>query len=299
MELKTLFLEDKPVFDSFLKNNRHSLSTYHFSSIFIWRGLYEILWQEIKGCLCVFLKDNLGCFMHLPPLGNSMELNVIETCFKIMDGYNTNKDVSRIENVGEKDLGYFKKSGYAYYEKPGDYLALRKDLTGLKGNRYKSKRWAYNYFVSNYSAEIQPLSSRDKDAALSLYENWMRERKEKFREPLYQKMLEDNSCAQKEALENFEGLGLSGLSIRIDGKLCAYTFGFKLNPDTFCVLSETCDLSYKGISAFIFRRFCRELEGFKYINIMDDSGLENLKEVKLSYYPEKIIPNYIVVRYRC
>jgi len=40
-------------------------------------------------------------------------------------------------------------------------------------------------------------------------------------------------------------------------------------------------------------RFCRDLEPCKYINLMDDSGLENLKKVKLSYHPLKIIPAYI------
>ncbi len=225
-----------------------------------------------------------------------MEPGVVETCFKIMDSYNNNPGISRVENVEEKDLGYFEKSGYASYEKPGDYLYLREDLTGLSGNRYKSKRWAYNYFARNYSAGIQPLSSKDRDAALSLCGNWKQERKEKFSHPLYQKTLEDNSSAQKEAVENFEGLGLSGLSVKIDGKLCAYTFGFKLSPDTFCILSETCDLSYRGISEFIFREFCRGLKGLKYINIMDDSGLENLKKVKLSYCPQRVIPNYVIIR---
>ena len=39
-----------------------------------------------------------------------------------------------------------------------------------------------------------------------------------------------------------------------------------------------------------------ELKGYKFINIMDDSGLENLKKVKLSYQPLKLIPAYIAKR---
>ena len=39
-----------------------------------------------------------------------------------------------------------------------------------------------------------------------------------------------------------------------------------------------------------------QLEDFKYINIMDDSGLEGLKKVKLSYRPAKLASAYIATR---
>jgi len=76
----------------------------------------------------------------------------------------------------------------------------------------------------------------------------------------------------------------------------AFTFGFKLNKDTFCILYEITDLSIKGLSQFIFRQFCSELKNHRYINIMDDSGLVNLKRVKLSYHPQRTIPSYTVTR---
>ena len=65
----------------------------------------------------------------------------------------------------------------------------------------------------------------------------------------------------------------------------AYTFGFEITKDMFCVLLEVCDLKFKGISEFIFREFSREMNQYKYINAMDDSGLENLRISKLSYHP--------------
>ncbi|MFZ2357354.1 MAG: phosphatidylglycerol lysyltransferase domain-containing protein, partial [Candidatus Omnitrophota bacterium] len=75
-----------------------------------------------------------------------------------------------------------------------------------------------------------------------------------------------------------------------------FSFGFKLNEHSFCILYEITDLSAKGLAQFIFREFCRQLPDYKYINIMDDSGLENLKQVKLSYHPVKLEPAYIVKR---
>jgi hypothetical protein len=97
-------------------------------------------------------------------------------------------------------------------------------------------------------------------------------------------------------LDDYSGLKIVGRVVKIDKKIKALTFGFRLAEDTFCILYEITDLSIKGLAQFIFREFCRELADYKYINIMDDSGLENLKKVKLSYHPVKLVPAYIVKR---
>jgi hypothetical protein len=61
-------------------------------------------------------------------------------------------------------------------------------------------------------------------------------------------------------------------------------------------LYEITDLSIKGLAQFIFRAFAEELKNYRYLNIMDDSGLANLKKVKLSYHPERLVPAYIARR---
>jgi hypothetical protein len=109
-------------------------------------------------------------------------------------------------------------------------------------------------------------------------------------------MLRDAQACLKVLLDNYAHLDCLGRLVKIDKKIKAFTFGYRINADTFAVLFEIADLSFKGLSQFIFRELCRELAGYKYINIMDDSGLENLKRVKLSYHPAGLIPNYIVKR---
>jgi hypothetical protein len=113
---------------------------------------------------------------------------------------------------------------------------------------------------------------------------------------LYQAMLGDSRRCLEILLKNYCDLDCSGRLVKIDGKVKAFTFGFKLNQATYCILYEIADRTIKGLAQFIFQQFCTEMKKHRYINIMDDSGLENLKKTKLSYQPINLIPAYIVLR---
>lgn len=295
-QAKLLSIRDQIIFEKFLKLETRWLSPYNFANIFIWRKLYKIFWHIIQDCLCIFFKDAHGCFMYLPPLGEKVSKEVVEKCFSIMDEFNANKQISRIENVELQNIAFYQKLGFIAKEKPGDYLCLRQDLANLKGNKFKSKRSAYNYFVKNHKSEYCPYRVSCKNNCLLLCRNWMRGRKRQHAEPLFQGMLEDSFASQKQALNNFAKLKLLARVVKVDKKIVGYTFGYELNPTTFCVLFEVCNLNFKGIAQHISRQLCLELTGYKYINIMDDSDLDNLRRVKMSYKPLKIIPNCIIRR---
>lgn len=297
MKLNELTLKDKELFDRALSLTTHELSIYAFQNIYIWKKLYDISWAPIKDSLCVFFRDKIGCFLCLPPLARQINPEVIEEVFSIMDSINRNPDISRIENVKEKELFLYKKLGYEYAYKSSDYLYRKLDLVGLEGDKFKSKRASYNYFIKHYpDSECLPFILEYKDDCLRLFEYWQRQRKSKIADSLYQGMLDDSQACLNILLDNYKDLDVMGRVIKIGKEIKAFSFGFKLNQDTFCILYEITDLSIKGLAQFIFRRFSSELKDYRYINIMDDSDLDNLKKVKLSYRPVKLIPAYIVKR---
>lgn len=296
MRLNKLTAKDKELFDKFLRLKQHRLSAYAFANIYIWQALFKIYWQIIDNSLCVFFRDKTGCFLYLEPLSEKINLATVSAAFAVMDRYNKNKEISRIENVEEDDLAIYEKLGYSAYQKPGDYLCRRQDLARLGGNCFKSKRSSYNYFIKHYSYQWREYSPKDKQACLDLYSLWMSQRRSQARDKIYLGMLEDSRASLKVLLDDYKKLDLTARLVKINGRLVAFAFGFRLNQDTFCVLYEITDLSVKGLSQFIFRQFCAGLSGYKYINIMDDSGLENLKKVKLSYRPAELVPAYIINR---
>lgn len=293
-KLNRLALKDKRLFDKFLRSTRHELCVYAFENIYIWRGLYDIYWKIIKDSLCVFFRDKIGCFLYIPPQGNKLEPEVIEEAFEIMDRFNCHKDICRIENVEAQEISFYRDLGYDCRYKSCDYLCNRTDLVNLKGNQFKSKRASFNYFAKHYRYEYLAFSLRFKKDCLQLYNLWTEQRRGNASDPLYQDMLRDSRICLKILLDNYRHLDLAGKLVRIDNEIRAFSFGFKLNSDTFCILYEITDLSVKGLAQFIFRSFCSELKDYKYINIMDDLGVENLKKVKLSYHPKRLIPAYVV-----
>ncbi|MFA4992712.1 MAG: phosphatidylglycerol lysyltransferase domain-containing protein [Candidatus Omnitrophota bacterium] len=296
MKLNKLTLKDRQLFNRHLAFVRHELAAFSFANIYIWRAIFDIRWALIENGLCIFFRDQIGCFMYLPPLERERNPLVIRQAFKIMDGINKNKDISRIENIGEEGLEYYRALGYLCHHKYPDYLCSRNDLAFLKGNKFKSQRASYNYFIKHYSFEALEFNPKDRAGCLSLFNDWAEERKAHCSEDIYCGMLEDNRKVIKEALHDYKQLGLEGIIVKIDKQIKGFTLGYKLNNDTFCILYEITDLSVKGLAQFIFRRFSQELKDYKYINIMDDSGLDNLKKVKLSYKPRRLIPAYIATR---
>jgi len=216
---------------------------------------------------------------------------IISTVFSIMDHLNNNKTISRIENIDEHQKGLFLSIGNKV--KPGEteYLYLREDLINLKGDPYKSKRAMYNYFIKNYSFNYEPFHKSFTVECVKLYEAWQRKRSNKFIDPFYHALLEDSYSAHRRAIKHFSSLKLSGRVVRINDKVAGYIFGFGRGNVSY-VLLEVTNPDIKGLSQFIFREFCREIEGYTFINTLGDSGLENLRNVKLSYRPFKLIPSY-------
>ncbi|MCM8792010.1 MAG: phosphatidylglycerol lysyltransferase domain-containing protein [Candidatus Omnitrophica bacterium] len=294
--LRPLLLKDREIFKRFLSLNKHQLSSYQFSNIFIWQALYKVKWEVIGDSLCVFFKDNLGIFMYLEPLGEKVNSSVVKKCFQIMDRFNKNSSISRIENVEEENVDFYKGMGFRVKEKYPEYVYLRKELIELKGERFKAKRRDINYFLKNYKFRVLPFSLKYKDSCLDLYNYWMFERKARYNDAVYQVLLQDSFKVLHFLFIHYKGLDFQGWIVEIQNGIRGFSLGYPLDKETFCIFYEIADLKIKGLSQFIFWFFCKELSSYKFINVMDDSGLENLRQVKLSYYPERLVSAYIVTQ---
>lgn len=291
-------LNQKVLVEEYLKTENHFLSAFSFVNIFAWRDFFDFRFEVINDELCVFAHQAGACFLYLPPLGPTPSFNTIEGCFERMEEINKGNGVSRIENVHEKQLPFFPPEEFDYFKKGYEYCYYRKDLAALKGNAYKSKRNACNYFTRHYQFKFLPFDYSMGQECAHLYTRWANNRQVKYQDEIYLTMLEENKIVHRSVLRNYAELGLVGRVVMVNDGIEGYSFGFPLASDIFCVLFEIVNLEIKGLPVYVFREFCRDpqLKPFKFINVMDDFGLPQIERTKLSFQPCVLFPAYVVTR---
>ncbi len=292
-------LDNKTEVESFLKQSGESLAVYSFTNLFAWKDYFKFEFKIINDGLCVFAKNEIGCFMYWPPLGKRIIENTIDQCFIHMESINQGNGVSRIENVGQNLLEFFNPTQYRRYKKGYEYCYYKEDIVALRGNRYKSKRGLLNQVRRQGKIEYLPFERKMKEECLALYDQWATQRCETNQDDIYQEMIKENRKGHALTFEYDQQLGLLGRVVKVDGVIKAYSFGYKINSENFCVFSEISDLSIKGLAVYIFHKLCKDkdLKSHKFINAMDDFELKNVAKTKMSFYPTHLLANYSISKY--
>lgn len=295
--LRPLMLEDRAWFEARLSAHPvpgDQLAACSFPYHYIWRDLFTYEWMELEGHVCLVACHNEGCFLALPPIGPDPCGTAMAGAFAFLSGRNTAQAVTRIENVPESLAARCREKGCRVIPRGPDYLYRRDDLVGLRGDRYKSRRVDYNHCVKQARPAYRAFRREDAEACLALYRQWRDGVKRDDASDLARHMAADSESAHRTGILHAAELGLVGRVVEVEGRIAAYTFGYPLNAQTFCVLFEIADRQVKGLGAYIFREFCRELAPYEFINTMDDSGLDGLRRAKLAYHPIRLVESFIV-----
>ena len=98
-------------------------------------------------------------------------------------------------------------------------------------------------------------------------------------------------------MANFFELKLSGVAIRIDGKIEAISVYEQMSPDTVVVHYEKGAPDYDGVYKAINAETAKLIQkGFKFVNREPDMGLPGLRKAKMSYRPHHMVEVYHIAR---
>jgi len=315
ISLKPFTLDSKDVLEKYLAKMEVDISDYTFAANYIWLANSSGFYAIINKCFCLFVMSGGELTMLLPPMGKKKQvIAAMMECFEIMNTNNSSPYYARIDYVQGAMIEEFAQTtddalsmfvmmeNYIVEKKLVDYVYEVDALINLRGNSYHTKRTEINKFTKSYPNHlIEPLDVvKHKDEIVNLFNKWVsdrvkympREEADAFLEGIHQER-----HAIKHMLKHYDELGLIGLVIYIDDELKGFTVGERINADTATVIIEKTDFEILGCAQYIFREFSKMLKehySVSYINVGDDMGFENLRKVKMSYRPFKLVPKYTI-----
>lgn len=292
LNFKNVELTDKEWIDQLLSFSQFQGTEYCFTSLFIWAKIYNTTISRYKDMLIVRSIIENGA-QYLFPAGNYSDEELREV-ISLMDedsadlgmtGYLGSIDEASVGRMNRVFPGKYRFSQLRF---TADYIYLASDLINLPGKNFQAKRNHLNRFKAMEGWKYEAIDKSNLDECLAMTDEWC-----KVNYCIHNLSMQDEACATRKAIRNFEQLRLKGGLIRMNGKVIAYSIGEQLNNDTFIVHIEKAFSEYNGIYQAINHDFIEhEASDMKFVNREDDANEESLRKAKLSYNPVYLLEKY-------
>jgi hypothetical protein len=290
-DFKPIEIQDKPLFDEFLRKDPPRISELTFTNLFIWRHHYRPVWLQWNECLLIIFHPRTGTTYGLAPFGPGDKKSALDVLSEEIAKQTSDVRICRVEE--EFIRNHIDPAKYAVVNDRdnSDYVYLAKDLINLSGNKYHRKKNHLNQFIKNHAFEYHPLNAELVKRVLGMQEAWCQ-----IRECVEKPDLLAEDFAVREALTGYEELGYHGGAILINSVVEAFSLGEPLNEDTAVIHIEKANPEIPGLYAAINQLFCLNAwSNFTYINREQDMGSEGLRKAKESYYPRHMVDKYTLI----
>lgn len=288
-DLHTVSLKDKIWINDILSGVDFYTCEYPFGNIFSYGAKMEIKVGDIEGCLVTKCIDK-DYVMYCCPIGSGDMKKAMK--FILEDSENDGRDFE-VFAINPIAADFISKEFPDVFDielkrDTFDYIYRSEDLINLSGKKYQPKRNHISFFMRNTNWSYERIAKKNIPECLEMSKLWLDDASEEYRDDLSAefKIIE-------RVFDNYDELGYIGGLLRADGRVIAYTMGEPASKDIFCVHIEKAFSDIRGAYPMINQQFVKnELSGYKYINREDDTGAENLRKAKLSYYPAILAEKY-------
>lgn len=264
---------------------------YCFGNIYMWSQIYDNRICNDNGIFVSadFTDKPVFCY----PIGNGDKKATIEKLIEYTKEKGITLEFFGLTEKDKDELSYLFPKQFEIHEERDsfDYLYTSESLANLAGRKLASKRNHISYFEKTFDWKYEPITPENINQCAILNEHWEKLNREKNPEEIGEENL-----AIKIALDNYFDLGFEGGILTIQGEAVAFTFGERLNDNTFCTHVEKAYGNIRGAYQMINREFARQLKDrYEYINREEDTGSEGLRRAKLSYHPHRLIIKYSAI----
>jgi uncharacterized protein len=292
LDFKPLTLEDKEIFDKYLKPYNFLTCEYSFTNLFIWRIGLDIQYTIYKGALIIKKKDFYGNYHFMQPIGctkNNLK-DIIDTLETIKINLNF-KDLFKDAEapfIDELKAIYGEKFIINEDRNNFDYIYESSKLIQLSGKKLHGKKNHYNNFIKNNNFHVEEISKNNIEDCIEAACKWCKLNDCKG-------YLKFELNAIKELLTNKDKLDFIGMAVYVSDELSAFTIGERINDNMAIIHIEKADAEVNGLYTYINKTFIENyFSDVPFINREQDLGKEGLRKAKLSYQPLKLEPKYSV-----
>lgn len=293
---KPITLDIKKTIDSYTKPWKLECSDLSFANLFIWGADGKMEYAEKNNVLYIKLDfEGVPVFLWAPISMYGAEVDYRKAIYDGIEYMRSIGTEPTFRSVWTPFRDKMLEACPELFSVPTDiawdYVYSRESLATLKGKKLHGKRNHINKFLSKYpDYEYRKLDKSMIKDCIALYDQWIEEKDEKE-----SKSMEDEKRSVQLALHNMEELGLTGGTIYIDGKLCAFTVGERLHPHIQLIHIEKANTEYEGIFPMINQQYIlHECEGVELVNREEDMGIEGMRKAKRSYNPLKMVEKYML-----
>lgn len=286
LKFKALQLEDKELFDSYIKRCKFLTSEYSFISLFIWRKVFDTQYCIFKDTLIIKKKSKEFGSFFMQPIGYKDEdlIEIVETLIEYKKANNMEYLFRNVETPFLEELNRVSDNKFeiGIEENNFDYIYESENLINLSGRKFSSKRNHITRFVNNYNYRVEEINKNNIPECISAAKQWCLANN-------CDGLISYETESIITMLNNYDILNFHGIVVYVDDKISAFTIGEKVSDEMAIIHVEKAFSEVHGLYPFINRTFVEKFfKDIKFINREDDMGIEGLRKAKQSYHPYKL-----------
>lgn len=287
LTFKTLDLIDKQSIESFTAGFS-PYCDFSFTNLFIWNTDNDSsFYKFVNGCLVVKTYNLITQNPMYSLLGHSIDEEILDKLFQ---------ETRTIEFVPEEciDKKLAQNSKYLVTEDIDnhDYIVDLIQLKNLEGPGMKPVRQKLARFQRDFQTHltVQLHPKHDHECLVKLFTKWRNSRDQN-----HINALENTESALKKLLKHAHDFNIQIIGIKSsENELLGFVINELTESDTAIGLFGFADNKVKGIyQALEYATSVSLVEnGYKYINLEQDLGLQNLRKAKLEFQPVKLLKKF-------
>ena len=284
-------LESKPLFDAHFQKYPPVHSDYVFTTMAAWHEYAHYEYAFVDDSLV--LKTTVDDMVQFrPPIG-SMDKSLFSRVLELAASQEGAVPLSMVtDDVKAWIEAQFDQFSFVPILNYADYVYRSSDLSSLRGSEYRKIRNRLNKFVKNVSFETEQITEDIISEVRQFLKRWCI-----WRDCEDDPILKYEKKAVIFSANHFCELELSGMAIRIDGRIEAVSVYEPMNHSMIVVHFEKGSPDFDGIYKCINQELAKTVEDrFPFINRESDMGNPGLRKAKQSYRPDHMLSVYEIKR---